>query len=118
MRETYIALCQIQAAIAKLAQLPPDPTNALIIELDKVLRYPPNYSLMFGRVHKTQRSILEAILVPGVVINRRRPIGYWRMYSAMTMTMYVTHQCLLPALDNPRKLLQQQSGFLLWQRQH
>lgn len=96
-----IVLRQIQINIDHLTMTPVDPTRDLILRLHRLLSCTSNYSLMFGRVHASQRPLVEGILEPTVVVSKRKLFSYWRMYSAVVMTMYVTRQGVLSTLDSP-----------------
>ena len=85
--------------------------------LQAVLMVPSNYSLLFGRVHWTQRPLLESIVHGLVGVRRKTLLAHWRLYGAFAVAMYSTRQARVSANHGSgKKLAYIQTDFVLRQR--
>ena len=111
-----MAVAHLNDSADKVSLLPDSPTKSALERLHKLLMRHSNYSLMFGRVHREQRKLLQGLVLPGSSVRRRTLIAHWRLYSAMVFTMHTTRHLLLLYKDNPTQQAKVVSEFALRQR--
>ena len=111
-----IARAHLTEVYERVMLLKPSATRTAILRLHAVLMAPENYSLLFGRVHKDQRTLLDGILKDLVGVRKKTLLAHWRLYGAFVVSMYSTRQAILSAKGVESKLAHIQSDFVLRRR--